>query len=151
MPAPAHSRAFWLELGEALAPRRSGLDVGISAHQNRTLGCVRLGFDDGDPQDAPVDPSRMPVVVDLPSALAPGPRVATVTVTPQDRNGTALGRGLKVSVDEGALLPAVLGAPIADEGNGRYTFSVIGVSGQVADIVITVEGTVIAERTVIYF
>ncbi len=28
--APAHSRAFWLELGEALAPRRSGLDVGIS-------------------------------------------------------------------------------------------------------------------------
>ncbi len=28
--APAHSSAFWLELGEALAPRRSGLDVGIS-------------------------------------------------------------------------------------------------------------------------
>jgi hypothetical protein len=28
--APAHSPAFWLELGEALAPRGPGLDVGIS-------------------------------------------------------------------------------------------------------------------------
>ncbi len=29
-PAPAHSPAFWLELGEALAPHGPGLDVGIS-------------------------------------------------------------------------------------------------------------------------
>lgn len=28
--APAHSEAFWLELAEALAPGRPGLDVGIS-------------------------------------------------------------------------------------------------------------------------
>lgn len=28
--APAHSTAFWLELGEELAPGRSGLDVGIA-------------------------------------------------------------------------------------------------------------------------
>jgi len=28
--APAHSSAFWLELAEALAPGRAGLDVGIS-------------------------------------------------------------------------------------------------------------------------
>ncbi len=28
--APAHSPAFWLELGEAVGPRRAGLDVGIS-------------------------------------------------------------------------------------------------------------------------
>ncbi len=28
--APAHSPAFWLELGEELAPGRAGLDVGIS-------------------------------------------------------------------------------------------------------------------------
>ncbi len=28
--APAHSTAFWLELGEGLAPGRAGLDVGIA-------------------------------------------------------------------------------------------------------------------------
>jgi hypothetical protein len=28
--APAHSPAFWIELGEELAPGRAGLDVGIA-------------------------------------------------------------------------------------------------------------------------
>jgi uncharacterized protein DUF1054 len=37
--APAHSAAFWLELGEELAPGREGLDVGIawSSEEARSL------------------------------------------------------------------------------------------------------------------
>ncbi len=128
-----------------------GLDARISAHANRTSGAVRLGFDDGDPIDAPVDPSHTQVAVDLPPAAGAGMRVATVTIRPVDRDGTDLGCGLDLSVDVSALLPATLDGGIVDEGNGRYTFRVRGSAGQSADVVVDVEGTVLTGRTVIYF
>ncbi|MFQ5701920.1 MAG: FG-GAP repeat domain-containing protein, partial [Acidobacteriota bacterium] len=127
-----------------------GLDVQLSVNGNFTLDAVRVGFDDGDPLSAAVDPALSTVTAVMKNSGGGG-KIATVNVWPRDADGTLIGRGCAISVDPSALQPAVLVGSIKDEGDGSYSFKVKSQSSGAAAVVVTVEGTVLWDQPVIVF
>lgn len=120
--------------------------VTISVHKNAATQSVRLGFDDGDPLNAPVDPALSTVEVSSTSAAASSASTITVTVTPRDGLGLPLGAGLAVSVSSAELLPATLLGPIVDLGNGRYSFQVVSSDPGTALVKVSVEGVTLDDQ-----
>ena len=118
----------------------------ISVHKNPTTQSIRLGFDDGNPSNAPVDPALSSVMLSAASAAADGASAITVTVTPRDGLGMPLGAGLALSVSTIDLFPATLSGPIVDLGNGTYSFQVVSSEPGLATVQVTVEGLTLNDQ-----
>lgn len=134
-----------------LVEHAGGLPARLSASKNTYLDAVRLGFNDGNPLSAPVDPSSSTVSVDKSLLPADGMSAATVTVIPRDANGILLGSGCNVSVDEILLSPAALIGPVQDTSSGRYTFQIISTIPCSVDVAATVEGIALNGQPTITF
>jgi len=129
----------------------SGLRLSVSVDKNLLLDTVRLGFDDGDPTSAPVDPQTSSVTVAPASVPADGLSSAWVTIVPRDADGLPLGAGLTVSIDPVALWPGTLAGSLVDLGNGVYLGRVVSsVPGQ-GVVWVEVEGVSLAEEPTIDF
>jgi len=129
----------------------NGVRVSISVDKNPLLDTVRLGFDDGDPGSAPVDPQASSVTVAPASVPADGLSSAWVTIVPRDADGLLLGTGLMVSIDPVALWPGTLAGSLVDLGNGVYLGRVVSsVPGQ-GVVWVDVEGSSLDEEPTIDF
>ncbi len=131
--------------------REGGLPVDLSAHPNDVAGAVRLGFDDNNALSAPVDAARSKVTVAPSVVPADGASYATVTVTPFDWNGVAIGSGCDVSVDDIQLAPGTQAGPVEDNLDGSYSFKVSSTSSGTAQVVVDVEGVFLAATPQITF
>lgn len=129
---------------------RNDVPVAISVHPNTVLDAVRLGFNDGNALNAPVDHDRSTITV-VPEELPGDVMAARVTVFPRDANGTGIGTGCAIAIDAGALYPGTLDGPITDLGNGAYTFLVVPSAPGSALIVVTVEGTLLDDQPMVEF
>jgi hypothetical protein len=130
---------------------QGGIALALSVHKNEAADAVRLGFNDGDFDSAPVDELLSEVVVDSIDVPADGTAPAVVTVIPKDAAGIQLGTGLKLGVDGQFLHPASLAGAIKDHGNGVYSFEVVSGSPGSAVLQISVEGLVLAHTPVLQF
>lgn len=128
----------------------NGLPVSLSAHPNKVLDAVRLGFNDGNPLNASVDHDRSTVTA-APEELPGGVMAARVTVFPRDANGTGIGTGCEIVIDAGALYPGMIDGTVTDLGNGAYTFRVVPSAPGSALIVVTVEGTMLDDQPMVGF
>jgi hypothetical protein len=125
--------------------------VSLSVHKNPATDSVRLGFNDGDPLSAPLDPDNSPVTAAPASIPADGASVVTITVIPRDAWGVPLGTGLSVVVDESALWPGTLLGPVVDRGDGSYVFQVISSDPGQATASVTVEGLDLTDEPTLDF
>jgi hypothetical protein len=123
----------------------------ISVHKNLVTQSVRLGFDDGDPSNAPVDPALSIVDVSSTSAAASGVAAITVTVTPLDGLGLPLGAGLTLEVSDADLLPAMVTGTIVDLGNGSYSFQVASFDPAIVTVRVSVEGLTLYDQPSLTF
>ncbi len=130
---------------------RGGIDLAISVHKNNAADTVRLGFNDGDFESAPVDESLSEVFVDSLVVLADGATPAAVTVVPRDSAGTELGTGLKLAVDGQLLGQAEQASAIKDHGNGIYSLEVVSETPGAAVLRIAVEGLALVNSPVLQF
>lgn len=143
-----------LEVGATyfyVVEREGGVPARISAHANTIDHAVRLGFDDGDPYDAPVNAMLSEVAVSVESVEADGDTYATVTVVPRDTAGMPVGAGCAVSVNESLLVPAVTGSPVRDNLDGSYSLRLVSLNEGTALVRVTVDGVVLADEFEIQF
>jgi invasin-like protein len=122
----------------------SGSQLDISVDKLAGTGVVRLGFDDGDPQSAPVSASASSVAASPASIQAGGVEFTTITIVPRDADGAMLGRGLAVSVDAALLWPVNPTGPIQDMGDGRYVVEGTAMVPGTGLVRATAEGVVLA-------
>lgn len=128
-----------------------GMALALSVHKNLAADAVRLGFNDGHFESAPVDELFSEVLVDLFEVPADGITPIAVTVVPRDSTGMELGTGLKLAVEGQGLLPAVLAGAIKDHGNGIYSLEVVSASPGTAVLRISVEGQALTTTPVLQF
>jgi hypothetical protein len=131
--------------------REDGVPARISAHANTVGHAVRLGFDDGNPYNAPVDAVQSEVTVSVESVEADGDAYATVTVVPRDADGMRIGAGCAVSVDTSLLVPAVPGSPVRDHLDGRYSLRLVSLLEGTALVRVTVDGLALMPQPEIQF
>jgi hypothetical protein len=131
--------------------REGGVPARISAHANTAGHAVRLGFDDGDPYNAPVDAVQSEVTVSVESVEADGNAYATVTVVPRDVDGMRIGAGCAVSVDTSLLVPAVQGSPVRDHLDGSYSLRLVSLIEGAALVRVTVDGLALAYQPEVQF
>jgi hypothetical protein len=117
-----------------------GVPVSLSVHAHESDAAVRLGFDDGDAWNAPIDGALSTVSLDASTVVADGTSVAVVTVTPRDGLGTPVGTGASVSVDGSLLQPASLARPVEDLEDGRYRIEISSMTAGTVVVRIGVEG-----------
>ena len=122
----------------------SGSQLDISVERLPGSGVVRLGFDDGNPQSAPVSASNSSVAATPASIQAGGIEFTTITIVPRDTNGAMLGRGLTVAVDAALLWPVTPTGPVQDIGDGRYVVEGTAMVPGTGSVLATVEGVVLA-------
>jgi hypothetical protein len=115
-------------------------------HKNPALDTIRLGFDDGDPESAAVDPARSSVALAPAAVPADAVTWATVTVSPRDAAGLTLGSGLAVEVDAWALWPGSVIGPVRDLGDGRYQARLISSAPGAAFVRVVVEGMALSTQ-----
>jgi len=123
----------------------AGSPLQISVNKNDVSQAVRLGFDDGDPTSAAVDIARSTLSVAPATIAADGVSTATVTIVPRDADGVALGAGLDVAIDVGALWPGTPRGAVVDHGNGSYTLTVVSWTEGFGLALATVEGRVLTD------
>jgi hypothetical protein len=129
----------------------AALPLKLSVHKNSYAQTVRLGFNDGNPLSAPVDPSLSTVSVDRTSVPADGVSTATVTIVPRDSHSTQIGSGCLPVIDENLLAPAIIVGAIRDNSNGSYSFKVSSSIPGTARVSVTVEGIALSTQPVINF
>lgn len=131
--------------------KTGGLSVSLSAHANLSDNSVRLGFDDQDALSAPVDGYMSTVSVDTTAVPADGTTSVTVTVAPHDANGTPIGSGCSIDVDEFLLAPGVLARPIVDNFDGTFSFRVVSTSTGSGTVAVSAEGVDLADQVQVTF
>jgi hypothetical protein len=129
----------------------SGTALHLSVSKNAALQTVRVGFDDGDPASAPVDPARSTVSVSPVTILADGASLAVVTIVPRDAAGIPLGSGLAVELDAALLWPGLLAGAVEDRGNGTYVARVLSMIPGTGVVVAAVEGVELASQPTITY
>jgi hypothetical protein len=122
----------------------SGSQLDISVQRIPGAGVVRVGFDDGDPESAPVSASASTVGVAPASIQAGGVEFTTITIVPRDADGQMLGRGLTVSVDAALLWPVTLTGPVVDRGDGSYVAEATAMVPGMGSVEATAEGVVLS-------
>lgn len=122
----------------------SGSQLDISVQRLPDSGVIRLGFDDGDPQSAPVSASSSSVAAAPSSIQAGGVEFTTITIVPRDADGAILGRGLAVSLDAALLWPVTPTGPVQDMGDGRYVVEGTAMVPGTGVVQATAEGVVLA-------
>ncbi len=131
--------------------REGGLPLALSVHDNPGSDAVRIGFDDHDSTSAVAHPTLSSVSADLAAIPADGASFASITIVPRDANGVPLGTGCEVTVDESALAPGRLAGPVDRRGNGEYVVRVASLSVGAGDVVVSVEGRMLASRPRVTF
>jgi subtilisin family serine protease len=96
-----------------------------------------------------VDAGRSSVGVSL-DALPPGEGITTVSVTPRDSTGRAVGPGRSVDISVSAGEPA---GPVVDAGEGRYQRAIVAhaTRGQIGVVSATVDGLALSAHPNIYY
>jgi hypothetical protein len=130
---------------------KGGIELALSVHKNEATDAVRLGFNDGDFNSAPVDELLSEVIVDSTDVPADGTTPAVVRVIPRDSNGAQLGTGLKLRTDGQILHPAEQAGAIKDHGNGIYSLEVVSSTPGTTVLRISVEGQALANTPVLQF
>jgi hypothetical protein len=120
--------------------KEGGIPMKLSVQSNPSENAIRLGFDDHNSMSALVDSSLSTISLDMTSVPADGTSSITATIVPRDSNGTLIGSGCEVSVDDIQLSPGNLAGPIKDHQDGSYTFEVVSINIGVADVIVFVEG-----------
>ncbi len=131
--------------------KTGGMPVPLSADSNSYDGVVRLGFDDEDPLSAAVDPVTSRATLDVTSITADGSSYATLTVTPRDSHGVAIGAGCDIEIDALALSPGAAAAPLRDNRDGSYTLLIAATETGTGEVVLTVEGITLIDRPPVTF
>jgi hypothetical protein len=131
--------------------KTGGMPVPLSADSNRYDGAVRLGFDDENPLSAAVDAVNSQATLDAVSITADGTSYATLTVTPRDSHGVAIGAGCDMEIDSVSLSPGAAAAPLQDNRDGSYTLLIAATGPGTGEVVVTVENITLADRPTIAF
>ena len=122
----------------------NGVQLDVSVQKLPGTGVIRLGFDDGNPQSAPIGASTSTVAAAPASIQAGGVEFTTITIVPRDADGAMLGRGLVVSVDAALLWPLTMTGPIQDKGDGSYVVEGTSMVPGTGSVQATVEGVVLS-------
>jgi len=144
-PLASGELSFWV------LEHAGGLDVPLSLGLHPGDTATRVGFDDGDPSSAPVDPFSSTVIASLPQPDGQGGRFAMVSVIPRDLGGVALGRGLDLSVSALIDDPLLEVSPVRDLGNGSYGIRVDASGPGSVTLAVTVEGVELGAPATIVF
>ena len=118
----------------------SGNALDISAQAIEATQTIRIGFDDGNPNSAPVNANASSVAVSPASIRADGIQFAVITIVPTDANGVPLGRGLSMTIDAALLWPAHLTGNITDLGTGTYLATAVSSIAGTGTVRVVVEG-----------
>ncbi len=123
-----------------------GAPLTVSVDKHVALDTVRIGFDDGNPLSAPVDPQLSTVLAEPDSVPADGLALITIRIVPRDAGGVPLGSGLDVRLAAGGLWPGSLAGPIVDNGDGTYVARVRSSLPGVGQAWVAVEGVDLADE-----
>jgi len=123
----------------------------LSVQKNLHRDTIRIGFDDEDPQSAQVDPSLSSIVAAPDTVPADGVSTVVATIVPRDADGVALGTGLALRLDGGALWPAFPVGTIEDNGDGSYTIRVASSIPTTSTLSVEVEGIALDDPPLLTF
>jgi len=118
----------------------SGGALDISVQAIKATQTIRIGFDDGNPNSAPVNANASSVAVSPASIRADGIQFSVITIVPTDANGVQLGRGLSITIDSALLWPAHLTGNITDLGTGTYVATAVSSIAGTGTVRVVVEG-----------
>ncbi|MBD3867573.1 MAG: hypothetical protein IFK94_05560 [Acidobacteria bacterium] len=131
--------------------KTGGMPVPLSADSNRYDSAIRLGFDDENGLSAAVDPLASQAALDRTSVTADGTSYATLTITPRDSHGVAIGAGCDIEFSSIALSPGAAAAPLKDNRDGAYTLLIAATGPGTGQLVVTVEGITLTDRPTVTF
>ena len=106
---------------------------------------------DDDGLSAPVDASLSTISLDAAVLPADGASAATLTLVPRDSNGTMIGSGCQIGLNELQLHPASLAGPVKDNRNGTYTIRVVSAEAGSVNVRTIVEGVELIDELQIVF